>query len=99
MQSNTMTIVFCIGIAPQCVISFTLGLFFTGGVSIGDTAIYSCTPGFEVLGNSESTCTLNGDSALYLPAINCLRKLMECLEVHHSLEIFHLYQKQSLPMK
>ena len=50
---------------------------FTGN-SIGDIATYTCNPGFELIGDPTTTCTLavDGNSATYpaVPPPECRRK-------------------------
>ena len=41
---------------------------FTGN-TVGDTATYTCDPGFELIGNASVTCTqVDVNSATFLPA-------------------------------
>ena len=45
------------------------GVVTFAGTSVGDTATYSCDPGFELIGNATTTCTLvDANSALFTPA-------------------------------
>ena len=45
------------------------GMVTFAGTSVGDTATYSCDPGFELIGNATTTCTLvDANSALFTPA-------------------------------
>ena len=45
------------------------GVVTFAGTSVGDTATYSCDPGFELIGNATTTCTLvDTNSAQFTPA-------------------------------
>jgi len=47
---------------------------FTGN-SVGDTATYTCDPGFEPIGVTTTTCTLVDNFAVFLPnPPSCMRE-------------------------
>ena len=49
--------------------SLNNGVVISTGNSVGDTAIYTCNHGFELIGTALATCTQarSGDSASFLP--------------------------------
>ena len=47
---------------------------FTGN-SVGDTATYTCDPGFELVGNASVTCTqVDVNSAAFAPTVPVCRR-------------------------
>ena len=45
------------------------GMVTVTGTSVGDTATYTCNPGFELIGSASATCTqVDVNSAAYSPA-------------------------------
>ena len=44
------------------------GMVTSTGNFVGDTATYTCDPGFELIGDPTTTCTqVDGETALFLP--------------------------------
>ena len=58
---------------------------FTGN-SVGDTATYSCDPGFKLIGESTTTCTiaLDGNSATFpdIPPPECMSEYFKIITEH-----------------
>ena len=65
------------------------GMVTFTGKSIGDTATYTCDPGFELIGGATTTCTLlNTSSAVFQPAPPFCRreftaKCHMCFMIHY----------------
>ena len=77
---------------------------FTGN-SVGDTATYTCNPGFELIGDPTTTCTLaaDGNSATYpsVPPPECRREYFMNItrtvsSVCISSQLWHVYNIELL---
>ena len=62
------------------------------GISIGDTATYTCDVGFELVGTATATCTaaVDGNSAGYTPAAptcrrRCFLHMLICMYIMSTL--------------